>query len=138
MKKKGGNWYSYLSGSQSTLKIHVADMKTPLLKSANHIKVCHVAFVKWLFIFISIYPKMKNTKKTPQNPPDVHFLDCCSPVALIISPTFTRQLYSGSGRGKGDWRSLLEARDFSWRGGKKLKARWWSDFSVWRYIKEQE
>lgn len=64
MKKKGGNWYSYLSGSQSTLKIHVADMKTPLLKSANHIKVCHVAFVKWLFIFISIYAKMKNPTKS--------------------------------------------------------------------------
>lgn len=90
-------------------------MKTPLLKFANHIKVCHVAFVKQLFIFISIYAKMKKRNK-PQNPSDVHFLDCCSPVALIISPTFTRQLYSGNGRDECYWRSLLEARDFSWRG----------------------
>lgn len=65
--KKVGNWYSYLSGSQSTLKIHVADMKTPLLKFANHIKVCHVAFVKQLFIFISIYAKMKKKKQTTKS-----------------------------------------------------------------------
>ena len=93
--KKAGNWYSYLSGSQSTLKIHVADMKTPLLKVANHTEVCHVAFVKQFFIFISIYTKMRTGS---QNPSDVHFLDYCSPVAFIISPTFTRQLYSGNSR----------------------------------------
>ena len=93
--KKAGNWYSYLSGSQSTLKIHVADMKTPLLKVANHIKVCHVACVKHFFIFISIYTKMRTGS---QNPSGIHFLHCCSPVAFLISPTFTRQLYSGNGR----------------------------------------
>lgn len=38
-------------------------MKTPILKFANHIKVCHVAFVKRLFIFISIYAKVKKTQK---------------------------------------------------------------------------
>lgn len=93
--KKAGNWYSYLSGSQSTLKIHVADMKTPLLKIANHIKVCHVALVKQFFIFISIYRKMRTGS---QNPSDAHFLDGCSPAAFVISPTFSRRLYSGNGR----------------------------------------
>lgn len=99
-------------------------METPLLKFANHIKVWHVAFVKRIFIFISIYANnegKKNHSQKPQNPSDVHFLDCCSPVELIISPTFTRQLYSGNGRGKGDWRSLLEAGDFSWRGERSWK-----------------
>lgn len=91
--EKSGNWYSYLSGSQSTLKIHVADMKAPLLKVADHIEVCHVAFVKQFFLLISIYMKTGSP-----NPSDVHFLGCCSPVAFIISPTFTRQLYSGNGR----------------------------------------
>lgn len=45
-KQQAQNWYSYLSGSQSTLKIHVADTKMPLLKVANHNKVCYVLFMK--------------------------------------------------------------------------------------------
>lgn len=92
------NWYSCLSGSQSTLNIHAGDMKSPLLNVANHIEMCHVAFVKLFFFFLifsNIYTKLRAAS---QNPSDVHVLGCYLPVAFVPSPTFTRQLCSGNGR----------------------------------------
>lgn len=116
LMKKAGNWYSYLSGSQSTLKIHVADMKTPLLKVANHIEVCHVAFVKQFFIFISIYTKMRTGS---QNPSDIPFLRLLFTCGIHNFSHLYKTAVLRERQGQVYWRSLLEAKDFSWRGERR-------------------
>lgn len=86
-----------LSGSQSTLKIHVADTKMPLLKVANHNKVRYVCIYEMIFIF-SFFFLFREMRTASQNPFKTHFIDGCSRTAFIIPPTFARQLYSGKGR----------------------------------------
>lgn len=67
-----------------------------------------------------------------QNPSKTHFLDGCSPMAFIISPTFTRQLYSGKGR-VGILKVIAGSKRLELEAGKNLKASWLSllkDFSA--------
>lgn len=97
-------------------------MKTPLLKFANHIKVCHVAFVKQLFIYISIYAKTKKKTK-PQNPSDCSFLR----LLFTCGTHDFSHLYETAVLREWQGRVLTEviagSKRLQLEGGRKLKAR---------------
>lgn len=112
--KNAGDWYSYLSGSQSTLKIHVADTKMPLLKVANHNKVCYVVFMKWFFFF----QRNENSFiKSIQN----SFHRWLFTYGIHKSSHLCKTAVLRERQGKLYWGSLLGARDLSWRQERSWK-----------------